>query len=103
MEARVQALEGRVQALEQEMARQRDRSHKLVDTVQGQEGRVARVEWDVGELKGDMAKLATAEQLKHLTDTLDPIRRGVYGVVWLTLSAVIVAILALILRGGGGG
>lgn len=95
-------MEARVQALEQEMGRQRDRSHKLVDTVQVQEGRVSRLEWEVGEVKTDMAKLATADQLKHLTEVIEPIRRGVYGVVWLTLTAVIVAILALVLRGSGG-
>lgn len=95
------AVEIRVQALEAEMLRQRERSHKLVDTVQVQEGRVARLEWEVDEVKKDLAGVATAEQLRNLTEAMDPIRRGVYGVVWLVVAAVLVAILTLVVQGGG--
>lgn len=96
-----EGVEGRTQLLETEMLRQRDRTHKLVDALQVQEGRVAKLEWEMGEVKSDIAKHATAEQLKALTEMVTPIRTALNWIVALVIGGFVAALLSLVLRRGG--
>lgn len=99
---------------EEEAQRIANRVHRLADTVQRHELALAkqlqRIETTEGDVKDLRDSMATSEQLKsavsnidlrftHLHDAIDPIRKGVYALVWLILSSIVIAVLALVLRG----
>ena len=99
---------------EDDAERIRNRVHRMADTLQRHElllakhdQRLQSTEDDVKDLRGSMA---TSEQLRNavsnielkltnLHDAINPIRRGVNAVVWLILSSIVLAVLALVLRG----
>lgn len=51
----------------------------------------AHLDTKMGAVKGD---------IKLLADQLAPIAKGVYAVIWLVIAAVLVAMMALVIRGG---
>lgn len=55
---------------------------------------------DIQYIKDDVKEIKTSIQSNYVTkDQFDPVRRLVYGLVTVTLSSVVVAILALVLKG----
>lgn len=99
-----------------EVTRLRERLHKLADMAQAHEGKVSEhttlLKVFAGELETLKMTLATKESVEagtmlltlkidQLNTTLDPIRRSVYWVASIIVGAVLVALLALVLRTGG--
>lgn len=107
--------------MQDDLAQSRTRWHKTADTVQAHEGRLAQLEWRLQEhektatkLAMEMEQLVTGTQLeslremldlrlKVLTEALAPIQRGFYWAVGLIVGAVVLALVSLVLRSGGGG
>lgn len=104
----------------------RARVHKLADTVQGHDGQLIQINTVVPlmskQFEALRADAATRESVSSLFNALqakidanseryelkllqiqsklDPIQKGVYAVVWLVFSAIILAILGLVLIQG---
>jgi hypothetical protein len=108
--------------VEQELARTRDRLHKMADMIQAQNGQLVEHNVMIRSVTEDVARLqdttATSDQLEamgnnmahigrtlelklgHLADTMEPIRRGVYWMVGIILASVLGAVLFLVIRNG---
>lgn len=99
-----------------ELARTRERLHKINDMVQSHEVKLGEhsilLTMFAGELETLKQNVATKEhveagvtaltlKLDNLADKVAPIRSGVHWLVILVLGAVVTAILTLVLRGGG--
>lgn len=55
---------------------------------------------DVAYIKEDVKEIKTSVQSNYVTkDQFDPVRRLVYGLVTVILSSVVVAVLALVIKG----
>lgn len=96
-----------------EWLRVRDRVHKLADTVQAQTLTLAEHALMLRTLEKDQAAMlrtmATSEQLANraalidakldsIREMVEPIRRGINWAIGLVLTAVIVAVLSLIIK-----
>lgn len=111
----------RLMEVEAELVRSRERWHKTAEMVQVQEGRVARLEWDMNSMKAEI--LATKEivqalptaqhvedlverlgmRIDHVADSMDPVRKALYWAVGIVVSSVLLAILTMVLRNPQGG
>jgi len=93
----------------------RERMHKISDMVQAHDGRLLEHTLLITMLTDKVTALsegsATSSQLQqatetltlkfdHLTEMLKPIQKGLYVAVGLILTAVLVAVLALVIRTG---
>lgn len=99
--------------MDDEVQRIRDRIHKAADEIQDHRMKLAEHELRLNSLSADVIDLrdamATGEHLSsveerikikldHMAQTIAPIQRGVTAVVWLIISALIVALLGLLLQ-----
>lgn len=90
--------------------RRLDRQHNaLINDHTRMQGEADEVCSRVERLEKDMANVATKPQLQHtqdlineklaaLKESIDPLRRGIYALVWLIIAAVVGGGLAFLIR-----